>query len=494
MNSETSSLVQLSHVLYIVATVLFVLGLKQLTKVQSARRGNHLSALGMLLAVAGSLLEMGLVDYRWILGGMALGGLIGFVLAVRVAMTEMPELVALLNGFGGAASALVALSVVVGQVLEPEAHASISETIGVSSAVTIALSVLIGAVTLTGSVVALLKLRGTLKKGQPILLPARHVINGLLLVLVLGACVGAGFLGTPQTDLTTYLAVLTAGSAILGVLLVIPIGGADMPVVVSLLNSYSGLAAAGAGFVVGNPLLIVAGATVGAAGIILTMIMCKAMNRSLVNVLVGGFGGEESTGASGSQEYENVRSTGPEEAAMLLESASSVIFVPGYGLAVAQAQHIVRELADSLTANGAQVRYAIHPVAGRMPGHMNVLLAEADVPYEQLVEMDAINEDFKNTDVVVVVGANDVVNPVANKDPASPIYGMPILKAHEARTVFVIKRSLSAGYAGIKNELFEYDNNMMLYGDAKQILQQLVAELKELLPARPSASRLKQAS
>lgn len=472
-----------AHVLYILSTILFVVGLKQLTKVNSARRGNQISALGMLIAVVGSLLELGFVDYRWIVGGIAVGAAVGLFMALRVAMTEMPELVALLNGFGGVSSALVALSVLYGQVLEDESQAAqtLSDVMGASSAVTIALSVLIGSLTLTGSLVALLKLQGKINEGSPVLLPARHLINLLLGAVVVGSSVAMGFVATPETDLMLYVGVLTGVSCLLGVLLVIPIGGADMPVVVSLLNSYSGLAAAGAGFVVGNPLLIVAGATVGAAGIILTQIMCKAMNRSLLNVLVGGFGvTDEGGGGGGSQEYENVRSTGAEEAAMLLDSASSVIFVPGYGLAVAQAQHIVRDLGNALIARGATVRYAIHPVAGRMPGHMNVLLAEADVPYEQLVEMDAINDDFKNTDVVLVVGANDVVNPIADKDPSSPIYGMPILRTHEARTVFVIKRSLSSGYAGIKNELFEYNNTMMLFGDAKAILQSLVAEMKEL--------------
>jgi len=274
---------------------------------------------------------------------------------------------------------------------------------------------------------------------------------------------------------------LLAGSALtLGILLTIPIGGADMPVVVSLLNSYSGVAAAMAGFVIGNPLLIIAGAMVGAAGLILTQIMCVAMNRSLLNVLVGGFGVADGGGGGGSDEYTSVTSCGPEEAAMILENAESVIIVPGYGLAVAQAQHAVRELADLLKARGTKVTYAIHPVAGRMPGHMNVLLAEADVPYEELLEMDAINPEFKNTDVVIVLGANDVVNPIASKDPTSPIAGMPILNAHEARSVFVVKRSLSPGYAGIKNELFEYDNAMMIFGDAKKVLQGLISEVKDL--------------
>ncbi len=472
----------IAFLIYIASTICFIVGLKRTTKVKTARSGNRLAAVGMLLAVVGSLVELGMVDYRWIAGGLAVGGLIGMVMAKRVEMTEMPQLVALLNGFGGASSALVALSVVWGQVIEVgTADQTVTDLIqgGASSSVTVALSIIIGAITLTGSVIALLKLKGKLKNGAAILLPGRHVINGALILAVL---VGTGYMGfsaAGSESITQAVLAVTGISLLLGILLVIPIGGADMPVVVSLLNSYSGIAAAMAGFVIGSPLLIVAGATVGAAGLILTQIMCVAMNRSLLNVLVGGFGADSGSGDLGDQEYHSVTSCGPEEAAMVLEAAESVIIVPGYGLAVAQAQHTCRELADEMIKMGAKVQYAIHPVAGRMPGHMNVLLAEADVPYEQLVEMDLINGDFKNTDVVIVVGANDVVNP-ANKDPNSPIFGMPILNAHEARSVFVIKRSLSPGYAGIKNELFDYPNTMMVYGDAKKIMQQMTTELKEL--------------
>ncbi|MCA9576733.1 MAG: NAD(P)(+) transhydrogenase (Re/Si-specific) subunit beta [Polyangiales bacterium] len=472
----------IAFLVYITSTICFILGLKRTTKVSTARSGNRLAAVGMLLAVIGTLIELGIIeDYRWIIGGMVAGGLIGGLMAKRVEMTEMPELVALLNGFGGASSALVALSVVWSEVIEvATAEQTVGELVtgGAASAVTIALSIIIGAITLTGSVIALLKLKEKLNKGAPIMLPARHMINA---VLLLGAVGGIGFLGfvaAGPSDIMTAALAVTAISLVLGVLLVIPIGGADMPVVVSLLNSYSGIAAAMAGFVIGNPLLIVVGATVGAAGLILTQIMCVAMNRSLLNVLVGGFGADGATDL-GDQEYHSVTSCGAEEAAMVLDAAESVIIVPGYGLAVAQAQHTCRELADELIKRGAKVTYAIHPVAGRMPGHMNVLLAEADVPYEQLIEMDQINGEFKNTDAVIVVGANDVVNP-ANTDPKSPIYGMPILNAHEARSVFIIKRSLSPGYAGIKNELFDYPNAMMIYGDAKKIMQQMTTELKEL--------------
>ena len=464
-------------IIYLLSAVFFIFGIKRLAKVKTALQGNTLAAVGMLLAIVGALLELGTVDYRWIAGGMILGAIVGATFAIRVQMTAMPEMVALFNGFGGIASALVATSVYWRVIVERSATGRVYESLGTDEAITVMLSILIGGVTFTGSLVALLKLQGKLKKGQPILLPARHFITlGLLAasIVVGGIAVSAG---ASQSVLLVLL--LAAAALVLGVLLTIPIGGADMPVVVSLLNSYSGVAASMAGFVIGNPLLIIGGAMVGAAGLILTQIMCVAMNRSLLNVLVGGFGVTEA-GGGGSDEYTNVTSCGPEEAAMILENAESVIIIPGYGLAVAQAQHAVRELSDLLKARGTRVTYAIHPVAGRMPGHMNVLLAEADVPYEELIEMDEINPEFKNTDAVIILGANDVVNPVANKDPSSPIAGMPILNAHEARSVFVVKRSLSPGYAGIKNELFEYDNTMMIFGDAKKVLQGLIGEVKDL--------------
>jgi len=465
-------------IIYLLSTILFIFGIKRLSKVKTARQGNTLAAVGMLFAIVGALLELGTVDYRWIAGGMALGTIIGAAFAIRVQMTSMPEMVALFNGFGGIASALVAASVYWELVVQQKATGTVYEAVGTDEAITVMLSILIGGITFTGSIIALLKLKGSLKNGQPILLPARHFITfGLLFASI--AFGALAVIGSGQDSVLWVL--LLAGSALtLGILLTIPIGGADMPVVVSLLNSYSGVAAAMAGFVIGNPLLIIAGAMVGAAGLILTQIMCVAMNRSLLNVLVGGFGVTDGGGGGGSDEYTKVTSCGPEEAAMILENAESVIIVPGYGLAVAQAQHAVRELADLLKARGTKVTYAIHPVAGRMPGHMNVLLAEADVPYEELLEMDAVNPEFKNTDVVIVLGANDVVNPIASKDPTSPIAGMPILNAHEARSVFVVKRSLSPGYAGIKNELFEYDNAMMIFGDAKKVLQGLISEVKDL--------------
>jgi H+-translocating NAD(P) transhydrogenase subunit beta len=466
--------------IYLLSAALFIFGLKRQSHVRTARQGNGLAAFAMLLAVLGTLLDLGLVDYRWILGGLVLGGLIGLIAAIRVPMTSMPEMVALFNGSGGAASAVVACAVFWHDVVEPGTLASTTaQAVGDVQVVTSALSILIGSVTFTGSLIAYLKLQGSLKKGQPILLPARHVINVLL---VLGAIVAAWWFGYGAADVDAAMAAvlgLVGVALLLGILLVIPIGGADMPVVVSLLNSYSGIAAAAAGFVIGNPLLIIAGSMVGAAGLILTKIMCVAMNRSLANVLLGGFGVQEgATGGGG--EYTNVKSAGAEEAAMILENAESVVFVPGYGLAVAQAQHAVKELADILEERGCKVSYAIHPVAGRMPGHMNVLLAEADVPYELLIEMDDINPEFKNTDVAIVLGANDVVNPAAQTDKTSPIYGMPILEVHNSATVFVVKRSLGAGYAGIKNELFERDNTMMVFGDAKKVVQALINEMKNL--------------
>ncbi|MDD9940293.1 MAG: NAD(P)(+) transhydrogenase (Re/Si-specific) subunit beta [Myxococcales bacterium] len=468
-----------SALLYLISAVMFIFGLKRLGRVRTARGGNQVAASAMLLAIVATLLDLEIVDYRWIVGGMVLGGLVGAVAATKVAMTAMPEMVAIFNGFGGAASVLVALAVVWQEVIEREVVGAPLEVLGGTAAVTIGLSILIGAVTLSGSLIAYLKLQGKLKRGQPIMLPGRHLINlalGLGALVFAAQFVGASAAGEAQTS-TLSLAGL---SLALGILLVIPIGGADMPVVVSLLNSYSGMAASATGFVLGNNLLIISGALVGASGLILTQIMCVAMNRSLLNVLVGGFGETDSGGGGGADEYTSVKSCGAEEAAMMLETAESCIIVPGYGLAVAQAQHIVREMADLLIGRGTKVTYAIHPVAGRMPGHMNVLLAEADVPYEQLVEMDAINPEFKTTDVVIVLGANDVVNPAAIDDKASPIYGMPILNAHEARSVFVVKRSLSPGYAGIKNGLFELDNTTMIFGDAKKVIQAVANELKEL--------------
>ncbi|MCA9628638.1 MAG: NAD(P)(+) transhydrogenase (Re/Si-specific) subunit beta [Myxococcales bacterium] len=481
MSPELKTLIV--NIAYLLSAVMFIFGLKRLTKVRTARRGNAIAALAMFVAVAATLVDLGFVDYRWILIGIAVGGAIGAFAAMRVPMTSMPELVAVFNGFGGGASTLVAMSVVWLDVIEPAKQGTLAHILnkdgsGSAVAITIALSVLIGAVTLTGSVVAYLKLAEKIS-GKPMLLPGRHLINALLVLAALGISVYVGFVTRTPAEAEIGMLALCGVSLLLGVLLVIPIGGADMPVVISLLNSYSGVAASATGFVLNNNLLIISGAMVGASGLILTQIMCVAMNRSLTNVVFGGFGADDSGGGGGGGEYTNVTSCGVEEAAMMLEDARSVVFVPGYGLAVAQAQHAVRELANLLESRDITVKYAIHPVAGRMPGHMNVLLAEADVPYEQLVEMDEINPEFKDTDVAIVLGANDVVNPAAQTDKSSPIYGMPVLEVFHARTVFVVKRSLGAGFAGIKNELFERDNTMMLFGDAKKVLQSLTSELKE---------------
>ena len=470
-------------VLYLLSAVLFIVGLKGLTRVRSAQRGNQTAAIAMLIAVVATFIEMSEdgFDLQWILVGLIVGGLIGAIAAVKVQMTSMPEMVALFNGSGGGASALVAGSVVWAQVVEPEGAQTTAQILGTASGLTTVLSMFIGALTLSGSIIAFLKLSGRMS-GSPILLPGRHVLNVLLILGTLGAGVYSVLNVSDSGSVVTFALVVLGLSLLLGISLVIPIGGADMPVVISLLNSYSGLAAAATGFVLENNVLIISGALVGASGLILTQIMCVAMNRTLAHVLFGGFGTADSTGgSSGSDEYGTVRSFSSEEAALVLENAESVVFVPGYGLAVAQAQHTVRELADMLEKNGTKVTYGIHPVAGRMPGHMNVLLAEADVPYEQLLEMDLVNPEFSQTDVVIVVGANDVVNPAAEKSPGSPIYGMPVLEVWDAATVIMIKRSLSPGFAGIKNELFEYDNTMMLFEDAKKAVQGMITELKEIL-------------
>ena len=474
--------------LYLVATTFFVLGIKNLGKVRSARRGNTFASIGMLIAIVTTLTSPGIgIELDWIivLAGLVVGGGIGLYLARTVEMTGMPEMVALFNGFGGLASTCVALSEFWGKYLgdgRSETHApALIDNIGALGghvwSLAIILSVLIGTVTFTGSLMAMGKLSGKIS-GNPVLLPGRHLLNTALGAVAL---ITAYFIGWGASGGSAEMALLamTVAAAVFGVLFVLPIGGADMPVVVSLLNSYSGIAASMAGFVIGNSLLIVAGALVGASGLILTMIMCKAMNRSLGNVLIGGFGDQPTGGGGGADEYEGVKAAGAEEAAMILEAAESVIFVPGYGMAVAQAQHVVKELGEVMEKRGAEVSYAIHPVAGRMPGHMNVLLAEADVPYEQLFELERINNTFKTTDVTVVIGANDVVNPEAIENPQSPIAGMPILNVHESGTVLMIKRSLSPGYAGIKNPLFERDNNYMCFGDGKAFLEDVLSELKE---------------
>ncbi|MDP2654261.1 MAG: NAD(P)(+) transhydrogenase (Re/Si-specific) subunit beta [Candidatus Omnitrophota bacterium] len=449
------------NISYIVASVLFVLGLKRLSSPETARNANLLSALGMLIAIVATLLTKGL-EFQWIILGLAIGSAIGIFIALKVAMTAMPQMVALLNGSGGLASLLVGWST---YHYTPQAS--------LLTSITTYLAVLIGGVTFTGSVMAWAKLEERIT-GKPILFAGQHIVNSILLgVLLIG---GVVFCMNPAGNYPLFITIV-ALSLILGVMVVIPIGGADMPVVISLLNSYSGMAACATGFVIMNSLLIVAGSLVGASGIILTKIMCKAMNRSLANVLFSGFGAVTKK-AKGSDIKGEVKPISAQDAYLILESARSVVFVPGYGLAVAQAQHVVRELGELLEKNGAEVRFAIHPVAGRMPGHMNILLAEANVPYEQLVEMDSINPVLETVDVCVVIGANDVVNPAARHDKSSPIYGMPIINVDKAKTVFVLKRSMATGFAGIENELFYYENTRMLFGDAKASIQTLVSEFK----------------
>ena len=447
-------------ILYIVSAVLFIIGLKMLGSQATARRGNLISAIGMLVAIVATLLYKG-ISFEWILIAMAGGAAIGAWAAQAVKMTAMPEMVGLFNGLGGVASLLV------GWAEYQKTPESAPFTL-----FSIFLAVLIGAVTFSGSMIAYAKLSEKMS-GKPILYVGQKPLNGLLLLVTV--VLGGWFVANPLEAYPVFLVIIGL-SLLLGVLLVIPIGGADMPVVISLLNSYSGLAACAAGFVILNKVLIVAGCLVGASGIILTQIMCKAMNRSLSNVLFGGLGA--SAGKASDKAQGEVKALTAQDAFYILEAARSVIFVPGYGMAVAQAQHVVRELGNLLEVNGAEVKYAIHPVAGRMPGHMNVLLAEADVPYEQLVEMEPANSVMPTVDVAIVIGANDVVNPAARTDEGSPIYGMPIINVDEARTVFVLKRSMASGFAGVENPLFFLDNTRMLFGDAKATVQALVNEFK----------------
>lgn len=450
----------LINLAYILASVMFIFGLKMLSSPATARRGNMLSAGGMLIAVIVTLLDQAIIGYQWILVGLVVGSIIGIVAARMVAMTSMPEMVALLNGSGGLGSLLLGWSVYQADFYIPTFTAAVT-----------ALAIIIGGVTFTGSVVAWGKLSEKLP-GKPVLFTGQQIVNAILVLAILACAVL--FTLNPAGGYI-YLMALIGLSLILGIMSVIPIGGADMPVVISLLNSYSGLAACAAGFVIQNNLLIVAGALVGASGIILTNIMCKAMNRSLANVLFSGFGSASSGGTKVEGEAKPISA---EDAYLVLEAASSVVFVPGYGLAVAQAQHAVRELGELLENNGAEVSYAIHPVAGRMPGHMNVLLAEANVPYDQLIEMDDINPIMETVDVAVVVGANDVVNPAARTDKDSPLWGMPVIDVDKANTVIVLKRSMRSGFAGVDNPLFVGNNTRMLFGDAKASVQGLVREFK----------------
>jgi NAD(P) transhydrogenase subunit beta len=444
---------------YILSSILFIFGIKMLGKAESARRGNLLSAVGMLIAMVATLLYKEVVDLKWIGIGLVVGSVIGGVWAQKVQMTGMPELVALFNGFGGLASVFVGW-----------AEFELGKQTDVVTEVAIYSAILIGGVTFTGSLIAYLKLAGKMS-GRPTLFPAQKAINAVIFT----ALIVLGVIYVVEGASWALYGIIGL-SLLLGVLGVLPIGGGDMPVIIAFLNSFSGLAGAAAGFVILNKVLIVAGCLVGTSGIILTIIMCKAMNRTFGNVLFGGFGA--AGGSAGKAVEGEMKAVSVEDAYFVLEAAQSVVFVPGYGMAVAQAQHAVKELGSILEKNGADVRYAIHPVAGRMPGHMNVLLAEADVPYEQLCEMEPINASISQVDVVIVIGANDVVNPAAVDDPESPIYGMPIINVHEARTVFALKRGKGSGFSGLENALFFRENCRMIYGDAKETIVGLVAQFK----------------
>lgn len=449
---------------YIVASILFILGIKMLGKPERARLGNMVSALGMLIAITAVLFECCL-SFEWVITGIIIGSLIGAIAARTVQMTAMPQMVAVLNGFGGIASLLVGWE---------NFHSQPDSNLFVR--VAILLAVLIGGVAFSGSLVAYGKLAGRIS-GRPIIFKGQQLVNAAIFAVIL-IC-EAFLLYHPSGAFAYVVFLFVMGlSLALGVIAVIPIGGADMPVVIALLNSYSGLAASAAGFIILNNVLIVAGSLVGASGLILTGIMCKAMNRSLGNVLFSGLKAGASSQAAAEVQGEP-KPISPEDAYYILEAARSVVVVPGYGMAVAQAQHAVRELGEILENNGTEVRYAIHPVAGRMPGHMNVLLAEANVLYEQLAEMDDVNPIMETVDICIVIGANDVVNPAAREIESSPIYGMPVINADKAKTVIVLKRSMAAGFAGVDNPLFIKENSRMLFGDAKATVQQLVAEFKE---------------
>jgi H+-translocating NAD(P) transhydrogenase subunit beta len=466
MNNALNTGIELS---YLIAAILFIIGLKQLSSPATARQGNLVAAVGMLIAIVATLINQQILSYGLIAVALAIGSIIGVISAQKVPMTAMPQMVGMFNGLGGAASSLIAIGEY-WRLLES------GETIGFDAILIAILGVLIGGVTFTGSVLAFAKLQ-ELITGAPVTFPFQQPFNFLLLATFVGGSVYL-FFDPGSIDVFLTLVVL---SLIFGALFVLPIGGGDMPVVISLLNSFSGIAASVVGFILSNNMLIIAGALVGASGIILTQIMCKAMNRSLTSVLFSAFGTGAATGeASAGVTDKTVHPIDTEEGAMMLGYARSVVIVPGYGMAVAQAQHAVRELAENLEKNGVEVKYAIHPVAGRMPGHMNVLLAEANVPYPQLYDMDDINPEFDRVDVALIIGANDVVNPAARHDKASPIYGMPILDVDKAQHTIVIKRSMRSGFAGVENELFYNPKTFMLFGSAQDVVAQLVSQVKEL--------------
>ncbi|PCJ43255.1 MAG: NAD synthetase [Alphaproteobacteria bacterium] len=468
------NIADLTALAYLVAGVLFIMALRGLSSPESSLKGNMYGMVGMVIAIVTTLLNPAIVSYEWIAIAVAVGGGIGIMTALRIPMTSMPQLVAAFHSLVGMAAVLVAAAAF----LEPSGF-GITNALGeiyAASRVEMSLGAAIGAITFSGSVIAFAKLNGNMS-GAPIMLPGRHLINAVLLLSIIGLI--AVFAMGSISDIAGYDVMwwIIGFSFIIGFLIIIPIGGADMPVVVSMLNSYSGWAAAGIGFTLHNNALIVTGALVGSSGAILSYIMCKAMNRSFISVILGGFGGVDTVAGSGEEETRPVKRGSAEDAAFIMKNAGSVIIVPGYGMAVAQAQHALREMVDILKAEGVKVSYAIHPVAGRMPGHMNVLLAEANVPYDEVFELEDINNEFAQTDVAFVIGANDVTNPAAKTDKASPIYGMPVLDVEKAQTVLFVKRGMASGYAGVQNELFFRDNTMMLFSDAKKMVDNIIKAL-----------------
>ncbi len=459
--------INLLALFYLISGVLFILALRGLSSPETSRQGNFFGILGMLIAVIVTFLSIGnfSTSFVYVVVFLLIGGSIGAFIAFKIPMTAMPELVAGFHSLVGLAAVFVAISAF----LNPEAfNLGTSGNIKLASLIEMSIGAAVGAITFSGSIIAFLKLRGIMS-GAPITFPGQHILNLFLLLLIMGLTY---FLCSSQSS--NFFWTLIAISFLVGILLIIPIGGADMPVVISMLNSYSGWAAAGIGFTLENTALIVTGALVGSSGAILSYIMCKGMNRSFFNVILGGFGGTDQASKSDKGEQKPVKSGNSDDAAFLMKNASSVIIVPGYGMAVAQAQHALREMVDTLKKNGIKVSYAIHPVAGRMPGHMNVLLAEANVPYDEVFELEEINNDFANCDVAYVIGANDVTNPVAKTDPQSPIYGMPILDVEKAKSVLFVKRSLSPGYAGVDNDLFYRENTLMLFADAKKMTEDII--------------------
>ena len=458
----------LTGLAYLAAAVCFIMALRGLSSPESARTGNVFGVIGMIVAVVTTLVDPHVVSFEMIAVGVLIGGTVGTVVALRIQMTALPQLVAAFHSLVGLAAVFVAAAAL----YNPEAYGiGAPGTIRATSLVEMSLGTAIGAVTFSGSIIAFAKLQGVMS-GTPIVFKGQHPLNALIGIAIVVAIV---WFASEESHSAFWL--LTGLALLVGFLIIIPIGGADMPVVVSMLNSYSGWAACGIGFTLSNPALVITGALVGSSGAILSYIMCKGMNRSIVNVLLGGFGGETAGPVAAGDRDRGVKAGSADDAAVIMKNASKVIIVPGYGMAVAQAQHALREMADMLKSEGVEVSYAIHPVAGRMPGHMNVLLAEASVPYDEVFELDEINHDFATADVAFVIGANDVTNPVAKTDPTSSIYGMPILDVERAKTILFVKRSMASGYAGVDNELFFRDNTMMLFGDAKKMTEQIVQSI-----------------